>query len=62
MDGDETSQRAVEEGEVKGEGNLVMVLARDTIIEEERFLTQLGYGLDAMGVEKVVEEEDVVRG
>lgn len=52
----------MEEGEVNGEGDLVVVLTGDSVVNEEGFDAKLGDGLDAIRVEEVVEEENVVRG
>lgn len=62
VNSDETAEGTVEESEIDGEGDLVVVLAGDPVIEEESFLAKLGDGLDSIGVEEVVEEENVVRG
>lgn len=62
VDGEDGAEGAVEEGEVDGEGDSVVVLAGDAVVVEEGFLLELGDGLDAVGGEEVVEEEGVVAG
>lgn len=52
----------MEKRKVDGEGDFVVVLAGNAVILEEGFFLELGYGLDAVGVEEVVEEEGVVAG
>lgn len=62
VDGEDGAEGAVEEGEVDGEGDLVVVVAGDAVVVEEAVDFELGYGLGAVGVEEVVEEEGVVAG
>lgn len=62
VDGEDGAEGAVEEGEVDGKGDFVVVLAGNAVIVEEGFFLELCYGLDAVGVEEVVEEEGVVAG
>lgn len=61
-DADAAADGAVEEGEVDGEGDAVVVLAGDAVGVEEGLDAELGDGLEAVAVEEVVEEDGVVPG
>lgn len=61
-DADAAADGAVEEGEVDGEGDAVVVLAGDAVAVEEGLDTELRDGLEAVAVEEVVEEDGVVPG
>lgn len=52
----------MEECKVNGEGNLIVVLARNSVIFEKGFFLELGYGLNSMAIEEIVEEDGVVTG
>lgn len=57
---DAAAEGSVEEGDVDGEGDAVLVLAGDPVVVEEGFSAELGDGLDPVAVEEVVEEDGVV--
>lgn len=61
-DADAAAKRAVEQGNVNGEGDAVLVLAGDAVVVKESFFPKLSHGLNAIAVEEVVEEESVVSG
>lgn len=61
-DADAAADRAVEEGEVDGEGDAVIVLAGDAVAVEEGLDAELSDGLEPVAVEEVVEEDGVVSG
>lgn len=61
-DGEDGAEGAVEEGEIDGEGDAVVVVAGDAVVVEEGFLAELSHGVDAVDGEEVVEEEGVVAG
>ena len=50
----------MEERDVDGEGDAIVVLAGDAVVVEEGFLAELGDGVEAVAVEEVVEEGGVV--
>lgn len=57
--GDDAPEGALEESEVEGEGDSV-VLGGESVVFEEGLLAELGHGLDPVGVEEVVEEAEVL--
>lgn len=59
---DYTAKGSVQEGKINGKSNFILILAGNAIIFEKGFLFELGYALNSISVEEIVEEKDVIFG